>query len=76
VDYTGKTVLLMGAGGFIDSHLAEELVTCGAPARGFLLHNSHGRQGNLAGVASEIRRDFEIGRGDLTYTREQRVTKN
>ena len=35
MDYTGKTVLLTGAGGFIGSHLTEELVTCGASGSRF-----------------------------------------
>jgi dTDP-glucose 4,6-dehydratase len=66
LDYTGKKVLLTGAGGFIGSHLAEELITCGASLRAFLHYNSRGEEGNLKYVASEIRRDIEIVYGDLT----------
>lgn len=66
MDYTGKKVLLTGASGFIGSHLAEELITCGASVRAFLHYNSRGEEGNLRYVASEIRREIEIVYGDLT----------
>jgi nucleoside-diphosphate-sugar epimerase len=58
-------VLLTGAGGFIGSHLAEELVTCGASVRAFIHSNSRG-EGNLSYVASEIRRDIDVRFGDVT----------
>jgi len=66
LDYSGKKVLLTGASGFIGSHLAEELVTCGASVRAFLHYNSRGDEGNLRHVASEIRREIEVVYGDLT----------
>lgn len=66
MDYIGKTVLLTGASGFIGSHVAEELVTCGASVRAFLHYNSRGDIGNLQYVASEIRREMQIVHGDLT----------
>jgi NAD dependent epimerase/dehydratase len=66
LDYTGKTVLLTGASGFIGSHLAEELVTCGASVRAFLHYNSRGDEGNLKSLASEIRREINVVYGDLT----------
>ncbi len=66
MDYTGKKVLLTGASGFIGSHLAEELVTCGACVRAFVHYNSRGDDGNLKYIASEIRREIEVVHGDLT----------
>ena len=66
LDYRGKQILVTGAGGFIGSHLAEELVTCGASVRAFLHYNSRSDEGNLAHVASEIRREIEVVYGDLT----------
>ena len=65
LDYTGKRVLLTGASGFIGSHVAEELVTCGASVRAFLHYNSRGEEGNLKYIASEIRREIEVVYGDL-----------
>jgi dTDP-glucose 4,6-dehydratase len=66
LDYRGKTVLLTGASGFIGSHVAEELVTCGASLRAFLHYNSRGDEGNLRCVPSEIRREIDVVYGDLT----------
>ena len=60
MNYTGKQVLITGASGFIGSHLAEELVTCGASVRAFLHYNSRSDEGNLKHVASEIRREMEL----------------
>ena len=66
MDYTGRKILLTGASGFIGSHLAEELVTCGASVRAFLHYNSRGDAGNLNDAPSEIRREVEVVYGDLT----------
>jgi NAD dependent epimerase/dehydratase len=66
LDYRNKTVLLTGASGFIGSHLAEELVTCGASLRAFLHYNSRGDEGNLRHLPSEIRREIDVIYGDLT----------
>jgi len=66
LEYTGKKVLLTGASGFIGSHLAEQLVTCGASLRAMVHYNSRGDEGNLRYVPSEIRREIEVVYGDLT----------
>jgi len=66
MNFIGKKLLLTGAGGFIGSHLAEELVHCGASVRAFIHYNSRGDEGNLRYLPSEIRREIEIVNGDLT----------
>ncbi|MGA2597635.1 MAG: SDR family NAD(P)-dependent oxidoreductase [Bryobacteraceae bacterium] len=56
-------ILVTGAGGFIGSHLAEQLVRRGERVRAFIHYNSAGRRGWLDGsaVASEI----EFVAGDI-----------
>lgn len=43
--WSGKKVLVTGAGGFIGSHLAERLVELGADVRAFVRYNSAGTRG-------------------------------
>jgi NAD dependent epimerase/dehydratase len=45
--WSGRRVLVTGAGGFIGSHLAEELVRAGASVRALVRYASHGRWGFL-----------------------------
>ena len=56
-------ILVTGAGGFIGSHLAEQLVRRGERVRAFIHYNSAGCRGWLDGsaVASEI----EFVAGDI-----------
>jgi len=62
--WSGRPVLVTGAGGFIGSHLAESLVRAGAEVRAFVRYNSRGDHGWLE--VSELADDIEIFRGDLT----------
>jgi NAD dependent epimerase/dehydratase len=62
--WSGRPVLVTGAGGFIGSHLAESLVRAGAEVRAFVRYNSRGDNGWLE--TSELADDIEIFRGDLT----------
>lgn len=61
----GKKVLVTGAGGFIGSHLTEQLVRCGAKVRAFVRYNSRADPGLLRQTAPEMRREIEIVAGDL-----------
>jgi dTDP-glucose 4,6-dehydratase len=65
MDWTGRRVLITGAGGFIGSHLTESLVQRGAKVRAFVRYNSRGNLGNLMYAAPSALRTIEIVYGDL-----------
>jgi len=62
--WSGKKVLVTGAGGFIGSHLTEALVSAGAQVRAMVHYNSAGRRGWLD--QSPLKNDMEIVAGDIT----------
>lgn len=62
--FGGKTALVTGAGGFIGSHLSEELVRRGARVRAFVRYTSSGAWGWLD--HSDLRGDLEVVAGDIT----------
>ena len=61
----GKHVLVTGAGGFIASHLVEELVAQGAKVRAFVRYNSRGDPGLLSLLPAKTLAQIEIIPGDL-----------
>jgi NAD dependent epimerase/dehydratase len=63
--WKNKTVLVIGAGGFIGSHLVERLHTDGARVRAFVRYNSRGDIGLLTHLPDEARRGIEIVGGDI-----------
>lgn len=63
MSWTGRQVLVTGAGGFIGSHLTEALVEAGATTRAFVRYNSQGRAGWLD--ESAVRNDIEVFFGDI-----------
>jgi dTDP-glucose 4,6-dehydratase len=58
-------VLVTGAGGFIGSHLVEELVKQGEEVRAFVRYNSRDERGLLEDLPKEIQNQIEIVPGDL-----------
>jgi len=64
-DYSGLTVAVTGADGFIGSHVVEALVHAGAKVRALALYNSFGTAGWLDELAPDIRGSLEIQLGDV-----------
>src|SRR4051794_28856439 len=63
--FTGRQVLVMGAGGFIGSHLVDSLLAEGASVRAFVRYNSRGDVGLLADLPDPTRAAIDIAFGDL-----------
>lgn len=64
MNWTGRKVLVTGAGGFIGSHLTEHLVRAGATVRAMVQYNSLGTWEWLD--TSDCKDDIEVIAGDVT----------
>lgn len=62
---SGKSVLVTGAGGFIGSHLTENLVKQGYKVRVLVHYNSTGNIANLNYVSKDVLSEVEIVFGDI-----------
>ena len=58
-------VLVTGAGGFIGSHLTEELIRQGEEVRAFVRYNSRDERGLLEELPKDIQNQIEVIPGDL-----------
>jgi NAD dependent epimerase/dehydratase len=65
MDWAKTRVLITGAGGFIGSHLTEELVRRGAEVRAMVRYNSRNDRGNLELLPREIQEKLEVVSGDV-----------
>src|SRR3712207_2987248 len=64
-NWSGRTVLVTGAGGFIGSHLVEHLVGLGADVRAFVHYNSRSDWGNLEHLPGDVKASVEVAAGDI-----------
>lgn len=65
MNWTGKKILVTGAGGFIGSHLVEKLIESGADVRALVHYNSRNDWGLLEKIPQEKQRAIEILTGDV-----------
>lgn len=65
MDWRNVRVLVTGAGGFIGSHLTEELARRGARVRALVHYNSRGHWGFLEELSPELSRRVQIVSGDV-----------
>ncbi len=65
MNWNGKKVLVIGAGGFIASHLVERLVSEGAQVRVFVRYNSCNDVGMLKLIPADVFSQLEVKYGDL-----------
>jgi NAD dependent epimerase/dehydratase len=63
--WSGRSVLVTGAGGFIGSHLVENLVLREAKVKAFVRYNSRGEIGMLRYLSPALLEKVEIIAGDL-----------
>ncbi|MHC9543693.1 MAG: NAD-dependent 4,6-dehydratase LegB [Vulcanimicrobiota bacterium] len=61
----GRKILVTGAGGFIGSHLTEELVHRGYDVRAFVFYNSANSWGMLDRLPKEVLNSLEVVAGDI-----------
>jgi nucleoside-diphosphate-sugar epimerase len=66
MDIKNKNVVVTGAGGFIGSHITEELVRRGANVKAFVHYNSRNNWGLLELSEKNILEKVEIIAGDIT----------
>jgi NAD dependent epimerase/dehydratase len=65
VKLQGKKVFVTGAGGFVGSHLVEELVKIGAKVRALVHYNSRNDWGMLEDLDKDILKEVEVVTGDI-----------
>jgi nucleoside-diphosphate-sugar epimerase len=64
-DFYSKKILVTGAGGFIGSHLTEELIRIGARVKAFVHYNARNDWGMLEFLSKDILEEMEVISGDI-----------
>ncbi|MBD2327819.1 GDP-mannose 4,6-dehydratase [Alkalinema sp. FACHB-956] len=63
--WTGKQVLVTGAGGFIGSHLCEALVEAGAEVTAMIHYSSRSDWGNLEFLPQDYKKSLQVVSGNI-----------
>lgn len=66
MSWRGRNVLVTGGGGFIGSHLCEQLVRSGVNVTALVHYNSQNRKGNLEELEGSVLKQIEVVAGDIT----------
>ncbi|MFA6003056.1 MAG: NAD-dependent 4,6-dehydratase LegB [Elusimicrobiota bacterium] len=66
MNWKNTRVVVTGAGGFIGSHLTEELIRQGAKVRALVRYNSRNNWGLLEKLDPEVLKRIEVVSGDIT----------
>ncbi|HRY30619.1 MAG TPA: GDP-mannose 4,6-dehydratase, partial [Elusimicrobiota bacterium] len=65
MNWKNRSVLVTGAGGFIGSHLTEQLLRRGASVRALVRYNSRNDWGFLEEIGPELRKRLDVWSGDV-----------